>query len=203
MDFLRFLFTRRFLKHLGLVAGCSALLLWATMLWLNWYTNHKDYIVVPDLKGKPFSDVRADRQYADFQFVLLDSVYEQGVAPGTIVGQEPAMNANVKHNRKVYLTIVSSLPDMVTVPDMKFLTLRQATSMLESFGLKLGTISYTRTFDQNAVQAQYFEGKPVKPGTRVYKGSIIDLVVGMSSGNIREPELEESSEEASDTLADD
>ena len=92
---------------------------------------------------------------------------------------------------------------MVTVPDMKFLTLRQATSMLESFGLKLGTISYTRTFDQNAVQAQYFEGKPVKPGTRVYKGSIIDLVVGMSSGNIREPELEESSEEASDTLADD
>ena len=203
MDFFRFLFSKRFLKHLGWVVACSAVLVLAITLWLNWYTGHKRYIVVPDFKGKMITEVRQDVRYDDFEFVLLDSLYEHGVAPGTIIGQEPAMGSNVKHHRKIYLTVVSSLPEMIAMPDLKFLTLRQATSMLESYGLKLGTISYTRSFDQNAVQAQYFEGKTVKPGVKLYKGSIIDLVVGMSSGSKEEPEVEQNTEETPDTLADD
>jgi eukaryotic-like serine/threonine-protein kinase len=202
MDFLRFLFAKRFLKHLLLVIAAAAVLIWGISLWLGWYTGHKKYIIVPDLKGKQIEEVRNDNQFSDFQFVLIDSVYESGVAPGTIVGQEPVMNSNVKHNRKIYLTVVSSVPDMVMMPDLKFLTLRQSTSMLESYGLKLGTISYTRSFDQDAVQAQYFEGKQVKAGTRLYKGSIIDLVVGLGSGGSREPDVDDEENVAADTLAD-
>lgn len=203
MDFFRFIFSKRFLKHLGLVIGIGLVLLWFTSLWLGWYTGHKNYIQVPDLKGKLIGEVMNDEQYSDFQFVLIDSVYESGVPPGTVVSQEPLMNSNVKHNRKIYLTVVSSVPDMVTMPDLKYLTLRQATSMLESYGLKLGTLSYTRSFDQDAVQAQYFEGKQVKAGTRLYKGSIIDLVVGLGTRGIPASQEEESDEEeSSDTLVD-
>lgn len=202
MDFFRFLFSKRFLKHLLLVAGAAAILIWAISLWLGWYTGHKKYILVPDLKGKTIADVRNNEQYSDFQFVLIDSVYEPGVAPGTIVSQEPVMNSNVKHNRKIYLTVVSSLPDMVSMPDLKYLTLRQATSMLESYGLKLGTISYTRSFDQDAVQAQYFEGRAVKAGASLYKGSIIDLVVGLGSRGMPETREDTGNEESSDTLVD-
>jgi eukaryotic-like serine/threonine-protein kinase len=202
MDFFRFLFTKRFLRHLLMVIAAAAVLLFGISMWLGWYTGHKKYIIVPDLKGKLMSEVISDEQFRDFQFELIDSVYESGIAPGTIINQEPAMNSNVKAHRKIYLTVVSSVPEMVTLPDLKYLTLRQATSMLESYGLKLGTISYTRSFDQDAVQAEYFEGKPVKAGERVYKGSIIDLVVGLGSGAKQEPQVDEEEPEIQDTLAD-
>jgi len=201
MDFFRFLFSKRFLKHVLMVMAAAALLIWGISMWLGWYTGHKKYLIVPDLKGKLISEVKSDPQFSDFQFVLIDSVYETGVSPGTIVGQEPLMNANVKKNRKIYLTVISSVPDMVVMPDLKLLTLRQSTSMLESYGLRLGTISYTRSFDQDAVQAQYFEGKQIKAGTKIYKGSIIDLVVGLGSGGKKEPDVDEEGGESADTLA--
>lgn len=205
MDFFRFIFSKRFLKHLGWMAVVSTILIITFSIWLGLYTGHKRYIVVPDLIGKLLQNVKESDEFSDFQFIVVDSVYESGMTPGTIINQEPAKNSNVKHNRKIYLTIISSMPDMVKMPDLKFLTLRQATSMLESYGLKLGTISYTRSFDEDAVQAQYFEGKPVKPEAKLYKGSIIDLVVGLGSRgtqNSADTLGGDDADDESDTLVD-
>jgi beta-lactam-binding protein with PASTA domain len=201
MDFFRFLFSRRFLKHLLLLAVTTTVLVMATMFFLSWYTDHGKYIVVPDLRGRLVEEARTDQLYRDFELVVIDSAYESGVVPGTILTQDPMVNSRVKHNRKIYVTIVSTVPDLVTMPDLKFLTLRQATSMLESMGLKLGTLSYARSFDEDAVQQQYFEGKPVKPGTRIYKGSIIDLVVGLGSRGMMRDTVRDSGAELDDTIS--
>jgi eukaryotic-like serine/threonine-protein kinase len=181
MDFIRFIFSKRFLVQILLATLISLGLLAIVMVWLNIYTGHKKYIVVPDFKGQLVEDVRGNTNFSDFEFVVIDSAFEMGQKPGTILSQDPLVNSKVKHNRKIYVTVVSSVPDEIEMPDLKFLTLRQAVSMLESYGLKMGNLSYTRSFDEDAVQQQYYEGKPVKPGTKVYKGSIIDLVVGLGS----------------------
>jgi len=181
MDFIRFIFSKRFLIQLLLATLISLGLLAIVMVGLNIYTGHKKYIVVPDFKGKLVSEVKADENYKNFEFVVIDSAFEMGQKPGTILTQDPLVNSQVKHNRKIYVTVVSSVPDLITMPDLKFLTLRQAVSMMESYGLKMGNLSYTRSFDEDAVQQQYYEGKPVKAGTKVFKGSIIDLVVGLGS----------------------
>jgi eukaryotic-like serine/threonine-protein kinase len=181
MDFIRFIFSKRFLVQLLLASLISLGLLAIVMVWLNIYTGHKKYIVVPDFRGQLVTGVMADENYKNFDFVVIDSVFEMGQKPGTILSQDPLVNSKVKHNRKIYVTVVSSVPDQIVMPDLKYLTLRQAVSMMESYGLKMGSLSYTRSFDEDAVQQQYFEGKPVKAGTKVYKGSIIDLVVGLGS----------------------
>ena len=98
-----------------------------------------------------------------------------------ILRQDPYPNSKVKTNRKIYLTIVSTNPEKTIMPDLKYLTLRQAVSILESTGLKTGRISYIPTFDQDAVQQQSFEGRVIDPGTKLDKGSVIDLTVGMGS----------------------
>jgi beta-lactam-binding protein with PASTA domain len=201
MDFFRFLFSKRFLKHLLLAVVTTAALLTVTMMFLSWYTGHGNFIVVPDLRGRLVEDARADGNNGDFELVVIDSAYEMGVPPGTILTQDPSVNSKVKHNRKIYLTVVSSVPDKVAMPDLKFLTLRQASSMLESMGLKLGTISYTRSFDEDAIQQQYFEGKPVRPGTKIFKGSIIDLVVGLGSKGLPQNSPPSPGEEIDDTTS--
>lgn len=202
MDFIRFLGSKRFLKHLLGVLGISLLLVLISMFLLNRYTGHNRYIEVPDLGAKSVSEVTGDPLYSDFQIVVIDSAYEMGQKPGTIISQDPLVGSRVKHNRKIYVTVVSTVPDKIAMPDLKFLTLRQATSMLESYGLKLGTISYTRSFDEDAVQQQYFEGKRIAVGTLIYKGSIVDLVVGLGLKGMQEEEEVTTGAVLDDTVTD-
>jgi len=53
--------------------------------------------------------------------------------------------------------------------------------MLESSGLKLGRLFYIKSFDEDAVQNQLMNGRPVRAGTELDKGSVIDLTVGMGA----------------------
>jgi beta-lactam-binding protein with PASTA domain len=172
------------------------------MFLLNRYTEHNRYIEVPDLSAKSVAEVTGDPIYSDFQTVVIDSAYEMGQKPGTIISQDPLVGSRVKHNRKIYVTVVSTVPDKIAMPDLKFLTLRQATSMLESYGLKLGTISYTRSFDEDAVQQQYFEGKRIAAGTLIYKGSIVDLVVGLGLKGMQQEEEVTTGAVLDDTVTD-
>jgi eukaryotic-like serine/threonine-protein kinase len=181
MDFFRFLFTKRFLKHFAASVVIAVILIWIAMMMLGVYTKHGDYIMVPDFNGKLMDQLKSNSDYSDFDFIVIDSAYEMDKTKGSVLHQDPFPGSRVKKGRKVYLTIVSSVPEKTTMPDLKFLTLRQAVSVLESSGLKVGKLEYIRTFDEDAVQQQYFEGRVIQPGTIIQKGSAVNLVVGMGS----------------------
>jgi len=181
MDFLRFLYSKRFLKHLLGMIIIVSLLIWAVFFGLRIYTKHGVYYIVPDYTGKNIDEVMSVAESAKFNFVVLDSVFDINKAKGTVLHQDPFPNSKVKEDRKIYLTIVSTIPEKTSMPDLKFLTLRQAISTLESCGLKKGKIYYIPTFDADAVQQQLFNGKMIPAGTHLDKGSIIDLTVGIGS----------------------
>jgi beta-lactam-binding protein with PASTA domain len=69
-------------------------------------------------------------------------------------------------------------PEKVAMPDLVDLTFRQAGAKLESFGLKVGRISYEPNMGINIVLAQRINGHEVSPGDSVTKGARIDLVLG-------------------------
>ncbi len=181
MDFFRFLGSKRFLKHLAAAVVIAAILTWIALLMLRIYTSHGDYLVVPDFRGKTFEQLTSNPEYGDYSFILMDSVFDINKTRGTVLHQDPYSGSKVKKGRKIYLTIVSSIPEKTSMPDLKFLTLRQAVSELESSGLRVGKLEYIKTFDEDAVQQQFFEGKVIQPGTKIDKGSVINLVVGMGS----------------------
>lgn len=181
MDFLRFLFTKKFLKHFLMMIGITALLIWITLQSLSWYTKHDDFIIVPDFRTLFVYDVLGNPDYRDFNFMVIDSVFDPEKPIGSILWQDPLPGSRVKQNRMVYFSIVTFVPEKTVVPDLKDLTLRQAQSMLESAGLRLGRLIYIRSFDEDAVQQQFFRGNPVTPGVRLDKGSKIDLAVGIGA----------------------
>ncbi len=183
MDFIRFLFSWKFVKQVLLAVVFTAAIVWGTLIFLSSYTGHNKYIPVPDIRGKLIGEVMQSTFYADFRFIVLDSVFDPELPPGTILYQDPWVDTRVKQNRQIYVTISSSTPDKVSMPDLKFLTLRQAESMLESYGLKVGNLFYTPAFDADAIQQQLYNDQPIEPGERIYKGSVIDLVVGTGGGS--------------------
>ena len=181
MDFFRFLGTKRFLKHLLGILAVTAVLTWVVFFFLRVYTQHGKYLDVPDLTGKNIDQVKSSDDYSDFEFVIIDSVFDLKQPKGAILHQDPFAGSKVKENRKIYLTIVSFFPEKTSMPDLKFLTLRQAVGTLESLGLKVGRISYIPAFDADAVQQQRYKGTAITQGTKLDKGSEIDLTVGMGS----------------------
>lgn len=187
MNFLRFLFSLRFLKHLLIATGITLILIWITLEGLAWYTKHNDYIVVPDFRGRYLQEVAGNPDYRNYQFSVIDSVFDPDKPNGSVLTQDPNPGSKVKKNRMVYLTITSVTPEKTPMPELRDLTLRQAQTMLESAGLRLGKIMYIKSFDENAVQNQYYDGKPVRAGTLIDKGSKITLSVGMGARSEEAP----------------
>ena len=196
MGFFRFLCSKRFLKHLlGMIVMISALV-WIVLFALRIYTQHGTYYIVPDYTGKTIDEVMAGNESSKFDFVVIDSVFDLKKPKGTVLHQDPYPDSKVKENRKIYLTIVSFTPEKTSMPDLKFLTLRQAINTLESCGLKTGKILYIPAFDADAVQQQRYDGKVIAAGTHLDKGSLIELTVGMGSrgqAEINEPKVEQDS----------
>ena len=111
----------------------------------------------------------------------------------------------VKKNRKIFLTMNAMSPDMVAMPNLVDLTFIQARAKLESFGLKVGKISYEPDMGINLVLAQKQDGRKLVPGDSVVKGAKIDLVLGkgLSDEETAVPDLVGLSLEAANISASD
>jgi beta-lactam-binding protein with PASTA domain len=155
--------------------------------WLNNYTHHGESITVPDVRG--LTEEKLIRFFEDkhLQYRIVDSLFEDGKAPGTIIEQDPKPDSKVKENRTIYLTVNSSRPPKVKMPNLVDVSFRQAEAILQTFGLRVGQTIYRPDLAKNAVLAQLYKGRGISSGTEIYKGSAIDLVLGDGLGNAEVP----------------
>ncbi len=178
-----FLRSKVFLRQLLIAVGVLVLLVALVMFLLQIYTGHGNTVEVPNFKGlsKEAAEQLADEKGLDLNF--YDSAYHEGVAPGTIIGQQPQAGYKVKKGRTIYLVSASSTAEMVQMPNLKDISLRQAVTLLESYGFVLGPIEYQISEYKNLVLDQKVNGRPIIAGERVPKGSTIGLVVGRGLGD--------------------
>jgi beta-lactam-binding protein with PASTA domain len=118
----------------------------------------------------------------NLRFEVNDSSFYLDKKPLSVLSQYPKPGTVVKEDRKIYLSINSQVPPEVKMPKLIDNSLKSAEMTLKSFGLQLGNISYRKDLAQNAILDQLINGKPVKAGTLVKKGTKIDLVVGDGLG---------------------
>ncbi len=178
-------------KHF-LSAVVITLVLLVVIGWLiRWYTRQGDVVCVPVLTGLTMAEVAAKQIDDRFEVKVIDSVFDIEKKKGSIVMQDPPAGSIVKRHRTIYLTLVAMLPEQVQMPNLSDMTLRQATAVLETFGLKVGRLKYVPDIAKNAVLRQSYKGKPIEAGEMVKKGEKIDLVLGegMFGGSMKIPNL--------------
>lgn len=180
--FVAFLKDRKFHKHLAIAIASIAVLLFILFQSLAVYTRHGESVTVPNLKGMTLQ--QAQELLADKNFSFeVDSVYSVDKAPGTILEQDPDVDTKVKEGRTIYVSIVSMIAPKVKIPDLVDVSLREATAIIESYGLKVGNLIYKPDLAQNAVLGIIYGGKNVSAGYSLAKGSTIDLIVGDGYGS--------------------
>ena len=186
MSFIKFLFTRVFIKQL-LIAGFVLLIcVITTLFWLRLSTNHNQKIKVPDL-AKLSLDIAEDKlAELDIRFVVLDSSnYNPNFPKYSVIEQIPEAGEFVKENRKIYLTLNRSGYVFLEVPNVIGKTRRQAAPTLVSMGFEIGKIEYSSYIALDEVLEMSHKGKKIRPGDQLQKTSVIDFVLGDGEGTLK------------------
>lgn len=160
-------------------------------LWLNLSTNHGDEYSVPNFSGLKVGQAAKEADDINLLIEVVDSVYNGPGKRGTIIDQNPPPDFKVKSHRKVFVTIKSVNPKIIEMPNFIYKTLIQAKSDIETYGLRIGQISYKPSTYDNVVLKQKYKGREILAGTKIPQGASIELVLGKSStlGSAITPDL--------------
>ncbi|MBO7459356.1 MAG: PASTA domain-containing protein [Bacteroidales bacterium] len=149
---------------------------------LDKFTRHGEEFPVPDMVGMNYDE--ALEVYQDeLTFILLDSIYVKDFPEGAVYQQDPAAGQNVKKGRNVYIIRTNIAPEIVKMPNLRNLSLRQAMVSLNMVGLKVDKLEFVDYFARNAVIEQKIKDNVINPNDDVVKGSAVTLVVGLGNGS--------------------
>jgi len=185
MSLKEFIISKQFLKHLGLAILIAVGVVTILLLWLNIYTRHGQARPVPDFFGLTVEETAALAKKSKLNYQVIDSVYTSLVPRGSIAEQNPKPGFKVKKWRNISLTINAFRPEMVAMPDLINLPLRQANALIESSGLVIGRKTYKSHLSVDVVLVQLHNGKEIVAKDSLQKGSVIDLVLGKGLSNQR------------------
>ncbi len=185
MSVKNFILSKTFLKNLGLAAVIVVCLIMILLIWMNFYTHHGQSRPVPNFIGLSMDQTSKAAKKSKVRYQIIDSVYTSEVNRGCIAEQNPKPGFRVKKWRNIMLTINAFNPEMVAMPNLVNLPRRQATALIESSGLEVGTPRYIPDISWDVVLKQLYNGKEIQEGDSIQKGSTIDLVLGKGLSNQR------------------
>ena len=177
-------FTNWIVKNVFLAIVFVLVLVFSVNALLAVGTRHNKEITVPDFSGMSIEEARAEANAVGVRAVVTDSVYVRRMTPGAIYMQTPKAGSHVKKGRKIRLTANTMVPSEVYMPSLVGCSLRQAKAELQRNGLVLGRLIYVKHIATNYVLKQQRYGVDVAPGTPMSSGTVINLVLGLSSDNL-------------------
>ena len=147
---------------------------------------------VPSVVGKTQDEATQILQDAGFEVGTISSAYDESVATGLVISQDPPADSKRPEGTKVNLEF-SQGTKMVSVPDLTNMTSDQAREELQKYGLipSAGTAEYSDTVEKDHVARQSpAVGESVAEGTTVEyylslgpEGTEVPYVVGQSEGD--------------------
>ncbi|MBS1918356.1 MAG: PASTA domain-containing protein [Bacteroidetes bacterium] len=149
---------------------------------LDLMTRHGKTLKIPAVTGMSFDDAKKTLESQGFDVQVQDSTFNDTVPPLRVVKQFPDADNLVKVNRTVYLTINRAVAPFVEMPNLVNMTIRNASMVLEHYGLKIGDTVFKPDFAKNSVLEQMYNDEEIKPGTKIQQGSKITLVLGNGIG---------------------
>jgi eukaryotic-like serine/threonine-protein kinase len=185
MSLKNFILSKVFLKNLAYALAIVVGFVMMLLIWMNFYTRHGQARPVPNFVGLTIEESAGLAKKHRLRYQIIDSVYTSLVPGGCIAEQNPKPGFKVKKGRNIVLIINAFSPEMVIVPNLVDLPIKQAQALIESSGLIMGDPTFKPDLSINVVIEQRHNGLPVKEGESLQKGSVIDIVLGKGLSNER------------------
>ncbi|CAD7801848.1 Serine/threonine-protein kinase PK-1 [Chryseobacterium aquaeductus] len=180
---LKSLFNWKVLVNLAVAIALFVGLVWLTFRWLEYHTNHGQEIPVPNVVNKSVHDAVKILEDTGLDYEVDSATYNPKYRPFQVLQVYPAPGSRVKDGRAITLKVNPRSWAPVAVPDVLNKYSGLAFQRLDQVGLKVGDTIFEPSIQKDAVLRILFKGNAIKPGTKIPRFSIIDVVVG--SGPMR------------------
>lgn len=180
---LKSLFNWKVLLNLLVAIGIFIGLVWLTFRWLEYHTNHGQEIPVPNVINKSVHDAVKILEDTGLDYEVDSAAYNPKYRPLQVLKVYPSPGSRVKDGRAIQLMVNPKSWAPVAVPDVINKYSGLAFQRLEQVGLKVSDTIYEPSIQKDAVLRILFKGNSIKPGTKIPRFSVIDVVVG--SGPMR------------------
>lgn len=167
-----------YVKNVLMMIGAFVGLVIIVLFLLNFYTKHNESITVPTVKGLQVQDAAGILESSDLRYEISDSIFQAEGAPGSIIEQIPKEQSKVKKGRTVFLVIKAKGVQLVSVPELKDYSRRQAEAQLASLGFNKVTIQEVPAAYKGLVISISYRGKQLTPNQKIPKGSPLVMTVG-------------------------
>lgn len=174
-----------YVKNVLMMIGAFVGLVIIVLFLLNFYTKHNESITVPTVKGLQVQEAAGILESSDLRYEISDSIFQAEGAPGSIIEQIPKEQSKVKKGRTVFLVIKAKGVQLVSVPELKDYSRRQAEAQLASLGFNKVTIQEVPAAYKGLVISISYRGKQLTPNQKIPKGSPLVMTVG-AGGDISE-----------------
>ena len=159
-------------------------------VWLDSYTNHNEFVEVPDLSKMKINEATAKLEELGLTYEVDSSRFDPNTKPFAIMDFYPTAQSRVKEGRRIFIKSNPKTYRPVELPDLIGKSKRLAFTQLEISGLKIGKIIYEPDLAKDAVLKILYNGKIVKAGEQLPRFATVDLVLGRGMlAGVRMPNL--------------
>lgn len=149
-----------------------------TWLFLHWYTDHGEFITVPELKGMKLDEAVKALEDRDLGYLVIDSIYDKKAEAGTVMEQSPVAESQVKDGRQVYLTIYSFSPPLEKLGIKEGDFAQVAMIKLNNKGIEFDTLYEDNNTYAGSIIKVTYKGRLTSPEDLIPKGDKVKLVIG-------------------------
>lgn len=181
MSLREFIKTKDFRKHLLRILGVYVAVILVIWLYLAWYTDHGEFISVPEVRGMSFEEAVTSIEDRDLKYVVVDSIYVENAKGGTVMEQSPLPESQVKEGREVFLTTYRVSPPLETINIEEGEYAQVALIKLNNKGIKVRKIEEPNNQMIGAVIKLTYKGKKLKAGSQVKRGEEVTMHIGVSA----------------------
>lgn len=180
---LKSLFNWKVLLNLVVAIVVFVGLVWLTFRWLEYHTNYGQEIPVPNVVNKSVHEAIRILDDAGLEYEVDSFKYDPKYRPFQVLQVYPSPGSRVKNGRAIQLKVNPRSWAPIAVPDVLNKYSGLAFQRLEQVGLKVGDTIFEPSIQKDAILRIIYKGNTIKPGTRLPRFSVIDVVVG--SGPLR------------------
>ena len=156
---------------------------YATLRWLDSYTNHNIAYEVPDVRGLQLEEAVAALKESKLDYSVTEYKYKDGAGKDEVLEQRPLANSKVKEGRKIALVLnTTEKPRQGIPPVIDNSSLREAEFRLKAAGFVVEAVD-TIKGEREWVYELRYKGRKLENGTAIPRGSKVTLVIGSGDDN--------------------
>lgn len=192
-QWLRFLFSRSFVKTALIAGGVVVVSVFGSLWWLSSTTMHGHTVEIPNLKMMQLEEATAQLDSLGLGYEVIDSThYAPGVPEGAIIEYFPKEYATVKLGRKILLSTNPAQLPKYPLPNYKDQLVSYVTSKFKTKGFIIDSIIAVPDLSHDLVLRVVDENDSIADEQKLYEtGSRFKFYVsaGLDGGNVFLPNL--------------